>query len=236
MATIQRSGAPAKHVGLHGTLVCLTVTTGLVDAVCYLGIGHVLVANMTGNVVFLGFALGGAKGFSIASFLVAVGAFLVGAAAGGRIGRALEDSRTTWLVLTSAIETALAAVAAIATAAGILGATGGTRFGVIGLLGGAMGLQNATVRRLAIPDITTTVLTMTLTGLAADSSLAGGSNPRPIRRLAAVAAMLAGGVAGALLMLNAGLTATLAVLAGVLAVLTVGFAVFSEPTSPKEAI
>ena len=47
----------------------------------------------------------------------------------------------------------------------------------------AMGLRNATVRRLAVPDLTTTVLTLTLTGLAADSFFAGSNNPRSLRRI-----------------------------------------------------
>jgi uncharacterized membrane protein YoaK (UPF0700 family) len=51
-----------------------------------------------------------------------------------------------------------------------------------------------------VPDLTTTVLTMTLTGLAAESRLGGGSGQGSVRRLAAVLAMLAGAVAGALLL------------------------------------
>jgi uncharacterized membrane protein YoaK (UPF0700 family) len=230
--TATAKGAPA---GLRRVLVCLTMATGLVDAACYLGMGHVLVANMTGNVVFLGFALGGAKGFSIASFLVALGSFLAGAAGGGRLGMALGHARRWWLVVASATETALAATAAIATAAGALGPTGGARFVVIALLGLATGLQNATIRRLAIPDLTTTVLTLTLTGLAADSSLAGGNNPHPVRRLSSAAAMLAGGVAGGALMVGPGFTATLAVLAAVFAAITVGFALFTEERVPPAA-
>jgi uncharacterized membrane protein YoaK (UPF0700 family) len=70
----------------------------------------------------------------------------------------------------------------------------------IALLALAMGLHNASVRKLAVPDMTTTVLTLTLTGLAADSSLAGGQNPRLPRRLLAVALMLLGALAGALLL------------------------------------
>lgn len=229
-ATAQGAQAPTRF---QGVLVCLTLATGLIDAACYLGMGHVLVANMTGNVVFLGFALGGAKGFSIASFVVALGAFVAGAAAGGRLGAALGHTRRRWLVSTSATETALAAAAAIAVAAGALGPTGGARFGVIALLGIATGMQNATVRRLAIPDLTTTVLTLTITGLAADSSLAGGNNPRPVRRLASVAAMLAGGVAGGALMVGPGFTTTLAVLSTVFAAITVGFALFSEDPPPS---
>jgi uncharacterized membrane protein YoaK (UPF0700 family) len=77
---------------------------------------------------------------------------------------------------------------------------GGRRYVVIGVLAAALGLQNATVRRLAVPDLTTTVLTLTLTGLAADSWLAGGQSPRVGRRLATVGLMAAGAVAGALLL------------------------------------
>ena len=71
---------------------------------------------------------------------------------------------------------------------------------VIALLALAMGVRNATVRRLAVPDLTTTVLTMTLTGLAADSRLAGGSGQGSGRRIAAVLAMLSGALTGALLL------------------------------------
>jgi uncharacterized membrane protein YoaK (UPF0700 family) len=60
-----------------------------------------------------------------------------------------------------------------------------------------MGLQNAVVRKIAIPDMTTTVLTLTVTGIAADSSLAGGNNPHWRRRGGAVAAMLVGAAVGA---------------------------------------
>ena len=70
---------------------------------------------------------------------------------------------------------------------------------VIALLAAALGLQNATVRRLAVPDLTTTVLTLTLTGLAADFRVAG-RNPRVGRRLAAVGLMAAGALGGALLL------------------------------------
>jgi uncharacterized membrane protein YoaK (UPF0700 family) len=86
--------------------------------------------------------------------------------------------------------------------AGAIGVAPGALSGdvVIALLALAMGIRNATVRRLAVPDLTTTVLTMTLTGLAADSKPAGGSGSGSARRIAAVAAMLAGAVVGALLL------------------------------------
>ena len=71
---------------------------------------------------------------------------------------------------------------------------------MIALLAFAMGIRNATVRRLGVPDLTTTVLTMTLTGLAAESQPAGGSGKGSVRRIAAVLAMLTGALAGALLL------------------------------------
>ena len=70
-------------------------------------------------------------------------------------------------------------------------------FALIALTALAMGTRNAAVRKLAIPDLTTTVLTLTITGLGADSSLANGNNPRLARRVASVAAMFLGAALGA---------------------------------------
>ena len=220
----------AQHpsLRLQAVLLCLTTTTGIIDAVCYLGMGHVLVANMTGNIVFLGLALAGAKGFTISSFLVALGAFLVGATFGGRLGALMDRHRRRWLTAASAIQAALAALAALAVAVGLLGPTGTARLWVIALLGAGTGVQNATIRRLAIPDLTTSVLTMTITGLGADSTLGGGDHPRRVRRLGSIAAMLIGALVGGALMVHVGFTQTLGVLAGVLVLVTIGFAVVPE--------
>jgi uncharacterized membrane protein YoaK (UPF0700 family) len=89
---------------------------------------------------------------------------------------------------------------------------------IIALLAFGMGVRNATVRRVKVADLTTTVLTMTLTGLAADSPLAGGDGQGSGRRAAAVLAMLLGAIAGALL-LKVDLALVLA-LACLLAILT----------------
>src|SRR6201998_725046 len=66
-------------------LLILPALTGLVDAVSILALGRVFVANMTGNVVFAGFAITGAPGFSLGASLFALGGFLVGANLGGRM-------------------------------------------------------------------------------------------------------------------------------------------------------
>jgi uncharacterized membrane protein YoaK (UPF0700 family) len=177
-------------------LLLMTVVTGTVDAVSILRLGHVFVANMTGNVVFLGFGFAGASGFSISASLVALVAFLVGAAAWGRIPTA---GRRRALARTAAFQAVLVAAA---TAVGAATHGSGERYVLTILLAVAMGAQNVTVRRLAVADMTTTVLTLTLTGLAADRPDLGKSNSHTIRRLAAVASMLAGAVAGAIVVLH----------------------------------
>ena len=90
-------------------------------------------------------------------------------------------------------------------------------YALIVLLALAMGLQNSVARALAVPDMTTTVLTMTLTGLASDSHLAGGASANWGRRLLAVGTMLCGALIGGLLMLKVAVAAALAAAAVLLA-------------------
>ncbi len=210
------------------TLTVLTVVSGMVDAVSYLGLGHVFTANMTGNVVILGFAVAGAPGFSIPASLASLGSFLAGAIAAGRVTSHVT-SRRHWLLIAMTIEGLFAGGAAVVSAfhSGDI-TSGSARYTIIAVLAFAMGVRNSTIRRLAVPDITTTVLTMTLTGLAADSSLAGGTNPKFARRSSAVAAMLGGAIAGAALYLHTGATWPLAVVAAVVLATTIVFAMNPE--------
>lgn len=199
-----------RHWPWHGSgyeslsllLVLLTVITGIVDAVSYLAFGHVFVANMTGNVVFLGFALAGAPGLSAPASLVALGAFLLGAAAGGRISLLASENRNRHLRAATAF--AVVPLVIAASLAAVIGqpVSDSARYALIIPLGIAMGIQNATARRLAVPDLTTTVLTLTLTGVAADSRAGGGEGGRPARRLIAVTAMFGGALLGALLLID----------------------------------
>jgi uncharacterized membrane protein YoaK (UPF0700 family) len=199
------------HGPLPGLLLVLTAVTGLVDAVSYLQLGRVFVANMTGNVVFLGFAVADAPAFSLSASLAALAAFLVGAFVGGTIGARVGRHRARLLAVSTGIQVVFVG-AALALALAIAGPVAQGRpvgYALIVLLALAMGLQNATARRLAVPDLTTTVLTMTLTGFAADASLAGGKQPRAVRRLQAAATMWLGAATGALLLPHAGIAAVL---------------------------
>ncbi len=162
------------HGPLPLLLLVLTVVTGVVDAVSFIALGRVFVANMTGNVVFLGFALGGAPGLSMTVSLVALGAFLAGALVGGRIGRHLDGHRGNHLAAAGTLGLGLILAALVVAAVAEHPRSGGAQYALVVLLACALGIQNATARRLAVPDLTTSVLTQTLTGLAADSPLGAG--------------------------------------------------------------
>jgi len=183
-------------------LVTMTLVTGLVDAFSYLVLGHVFVANMTGNVVFLGFAVAGAPGFSIGASVVALASFWFGALVGGRIGSKHGKHRGKLLSTTAAIQAVLLGASVILAVFIGSPVTAGYRYPLIVVLGLAMGLQNAAARKLAVPDLTTTVLTLTITGTAADSALGGGKGSKAGRRLIAVAAMLLGALIGAVLVVH----------------------------------
>jgi uncharacterized membrane protein YoaK (UPF0700 family) len=174
--------------------------TGLIDAISILGLGRVFVANMTGNVVFIGFALAGAPGFSLSASIAALLGFLTGAFGGGVLVDRFAGHRGLMLRNTGAVEFALVAIAFIFVlpSAALPGPAIGA--GVASLCAAAMGIQNATARRLAVPDLTTTVLTMTLTGIAADVRQSPALTTA--RRILAVLTMLLGAIVGALLVLN----------------------------------
>lgn len=202
-------------------MIFLTIVTGIVDAVAYLALGHVFVANMTGNVVFLGFAAAGADGLSVAGSLLALACFLPGGIASGRLAARLSDKPLLQLGATTAVQVVLCAAAIVVAALAGDNIGTGSRYPLIALLALAMGIQNATARRLAVPDLTTTVLTLTLTGIAADSRLAGGSGAKTPRRVLAVIAMLLGAFIGALLVLEVTSAAALALVTGILTVVCV---------------
>lgn len=200
-----------KEGPLPPLLVAMTLVTGLVDAFSYLVLGHVFVANMTGNVVLLGFALVGAPGFSIMASIVAIVSFVTGAVIGGRFallfghhrGRLLRNATTVQGIFLSG-GVILAAISEATPPAGY-------RYGLIVVLAVAMGVQNSTARKLAVADMTTTVLTLTITGVASDAAILGGTGSRAGRRLIAVAAMLVGAVIGGVLVIHGDIAYPLAI-------------------------
>jgi uncharacterized membrane protein YoaK (UPF0700 family) len=210
-------------------LAALTAVSGIVDAVSYLGLGRVFTANMTGNVLLIGFGIAGAPGFSIAASACALGLFLVGAVVGGRLARSIRDHRS--LLLTAVVlESGFTAVAAaIAGSVAVLDA-GWPRLTVIALLSFPMGIRNSVVKRLGVPAMTTTVLTTTLTGMASDSWLAGGKDPHARNALISLFSLFAGALVGAALEVHLHPGWALA-LATVILVATAGYFAFETPVA-----
>jgi uncharacterized membrane protein YoaK (UPF0700 family) len=213
-----KRGATSVRHPLARALLALTFTTGLIDAVSYLALGRVFTANMTGNIVLLGFGIAGSGGLPVVAPIISLAAFLLGAGIGGALVKRMGERHPGLVARALGIEVSLIAIAAVVAGASTVRPGNAAAYVLIALMAFAMGVRNAAVRHVGIPDLTTTVLTMTLTGLAADSRPVGGSGKGSVRRVAAVLTMLAGAVCGALL-LKAQLFAPLA-LAAVLALLT----------------
>src|SRR4029077_13907270 len=194
------ASSPTNERAIPYALLGMTAVTGLVDAVSYLSLGRIFTANMTGNVVILAFATARVPGLSVRRSGTALVLFLAGAILGGRImSLASADSQIRFATLAFALETAflLASTLCAIGYRGDLLEDSFQPFALIAFTALAMGTRNAAARKLAIPDLTTTVLTLTITVIGADSSLANGNNPRLARRVEAVAAMFLGAALGA---------------------------------------
>jgi len=194
------SASPAAEQIAPYVLLGMTAVTGLVDAVSFLSLGSVFTANMTGNILILSFATARVTGLSVARSSTALIAFFVGAILSGRItASASPDSRMRFAAQAFLLEVIFLSAASFCSIGyrGDLVEHSLQPLVLIAFTGLAMGTRNAAVRKLAIPDLTTTVLTLTVTGIAADSSLAKGSNPRLARRVGSVLAIFVGAALGA---------------------------------------
>jgi uncharacterized membrane protein YoaK (UPF0700 family) len=182
-------------------MLALTFSTGVADSVGYLGLDKVFTGNMTGNVVILAMALAGGKGLPIVGPLIALFAFMVGAAAGGRTLRRVASG---W---SSHITILLGTVAIVLIGVSVVLFSDGGRasqtlaYVVTALLAAAMGLQASVARHIAVKDVTTVVVTSTLTSLAADSWLGAAKGQPWARRAGAIVLIGAGAGVGALLLL-----------------------------------
>jgi uncharacterized membrane protein YoaK (UPF0700 family) len=150
-------------------LLILTWAAGCVDAISYLGLGHVFTAMMTGNTVLLGLALAQGEILAALRSIVALIGFAAGVAAGAMIVERDEDRR--W---PRAVTKALALEAVFLAVFSSIGSLEGNSPGpaavyfLIALLSLAMGIQAAAVRRLGVPGIATTYITGTMTSLMVD--------------------------------------------------------------------
>jgi uncharacterized membrane protein YoaK (UPF0700 family) len=195
-------GRESDHGPLGSLLLCLTFTAGLVDAFSYLVLGHVFVGNQTGNFILLGVALAGARGFSASAQVTSLVSFAIGATVGGRISGGRSRHRGKYLFATAMAEVVLLAVGAVLGSLTNNPPTSAYRYGLIFTLAIAMGIQTATARKLAVPDVTTTTFTQLITATFIDSALGGGKGSRVGRRVLPFIALLSGAVVSTLFVID----------------------------------
>jgi uncharacterized membrane protein YoaK (UPF0700 family) len=198
-------------------LLLLTFATGLVDAVSVLELGHVFVANMTGNVIFLGFWFVPHSGVDVTAALIAFVSFVAGTVLGGRLARHLDVNVRRWLVVALGVEVAVLVTLSILAGTGVLDYHNNTKLILISALAITFGIQNATARQFGIQELSTTVLTSTIVGIGFDSRIAGGTGRREKLRYSVVLAMCAGAVVGAT-MTRVTVAPVIALAAGVVAI------------------
>ncbi|WP_228374248.1 YoaK family protein [Demequina phytophila] len=191
-----RRNPASSHLGF---MLALTFSTGIIDAVGYLGLDRVFTGNMTGNVVILGMGLAGDTGLPVVGPLIALAGFMGGAAVGGRVLRGAADG---WTPRHSVLFGAVGLVITLAAVpASVVGEPGeALQYAITLALGAAMGCQAAAARHIAVKDVTTVVVTSTITGLASDSVLGKGGGQPWKRRAGAIVLIGLGALVGALLL------------------------------------
>ena len=189
-------------------LLALTALAGVVDAVSILRLGHVFVATMTGNLVFIGLAAAGAKGFAVSTPAMSFGGFVVGALIGGRACQAARSHRGRALRNVLVVKLWLAGAVTLVAVLAEPRLPVGARDTMVVLLAVSMGAQLAAIRYLKVPDLLTVVLTMTITGALTERG-GGWGDPSVLRRGLALVMFAVGAVSGALLVLHAGVAAAL---------------------------
>ncbi len=195
---LRRALVDERDGPLPALLIALTVLAGVVDATSLIRLGHVFVSAMTGNLVFIGLAVAGVKGFSVATSLLALGGFALGALVGARACRAARSHRG--LVLRNAVAVKTALAGAVTLSVIIAGENFGTgvRDAVVVMLATSMGCQLFAIRYIKVPDLSTTVLTLTITGALTERGRSW-SDPMVMRRALAIVAFVVGAISGAVL-------------------------------------
>jgi uncharacterized membrane protein YoaK (UPF0700 family) len=177
-------------------LLLLTLAAGSMDAISYLGLGHVFTAMMTGNTVFLGLSIGQGRHLAALRGVTALLGFSLGVAAGAviveRKPRGSEWPESVTWALAAEVLLLLLFVWLWHFSGGVR--SGGMEYSLIALSALAMGIQSAAVGYLGVTGITTTYITGTLTTLMVSlfhllrpgkglrQAEAGGTGPVPVPR------------------------------------------------------
>lgn len=189
--------SPVSEPATNVALLLLTFATGLADAISVLVLGHVFVANMTGNVIFLGFWLAPRTNVDLTAVVVALPTFVITTIVSGRLTRHFGSRTRPWITIVLTLEIVLLTVLSILAGAGVLRYHDNTKLIIIGFLAVTFGMQHSSARQFGIAELSTTVLTATIVSLGMDSRLSGGTGAREKLRFTVVFTMCAGAFAGA---------------------------------------
>ncbi|WP_445162536.1 YoaK family protein [Mycobacterium sp. Dal123C01] len=189
--------SPVSERSTVAALLLLTFATGLADSLSILVLGHVFVANMTGNVIFLGFWLAPRTSIDLTAVAVALPTFVATTILSGRLSRHFGIRTRPWITTVLTTEIVLLVTLSILAGAGVLHYHDNTKLIIIGFLAVTFGLQHSSARQFGIQELSTTVLTSTIVSLGIDSRLSGGTGERQKLRFTVVFTMCAGAFLGA---------------------------------------
>ncbi|MFZ1175051.1 MAG: YoaK family protein [Mycobacterium sp.] len=189
--------SPVSERPTVAALLLLTFATGLADSISILVLGHVFVANMTGNVIFLGFWLAPKTSIDLTAVVVALPTFVCTTILSGRLSRHFGDRTRPWITTVLASEIVLLVALSILAGTGVLHYHNNSKLIMISILAVTFGLQHSSARQFGIQELSTTVLTSTIVSLGLDSHLAGGTGTREKLRISVVSTMCAGALFGA---------------------------------------
>ena len=179
-------------------LLALAFAAGCVDALSYLGLSRVFTANMTGNAVLLGLAIGQTQEMQVAHSSAAIVGFVLGVIVAAKLVGSPRE-RVVWsrgITLALCVEFAALGVFAFGWWLSLPRFAGGVLVGLIVLSGLAMGIQSAVARRLAVPGVSTTFITGTITALVAELTAVSGATGERRRMTLIIGALVAGAVTG----------------------------------------
>jgi uncharacterized membrane protein YoaK (UPF0700 family) len=232
--TAPTSTSPISGRHTVAALLLLTFATGLADAVSVLVLGRVFVANMTGNVIYLGFWLAPRSSLDLGGVAVVMPTFVATTILSGRLHRLIGHRARPWITIVLTTELVLLVTLSILAGTGVLHYHDNTKLIIIAMLAMTFGLQHSSARQFGIAELSTTMLTSTIVSIGLDSRLAGGTGERQTLRLSVVVTMCAGAFAGAT-MTNFFVAPTFLVAAAVVAVSLLIFRFGTAPVKSEVA-
>src|ERR1700744_3306487 len=227
--------SPVSPRSTVAALLLLTFATGLADAISILVLGHVFVANMTGNVIFLGFWLAPRTSIDLTAVVVGLATFVCTTIVSGRLSRHFGERARPWITTVLVTEMVLLLALSKLAGTGVLHYHDHSKLIMIGLLAVTFGFQHSSARQFGIQELSTTVLTSTIVSLGLDSHLAGGTGAREKLRFSVVFTMCAGAFIGAT-MSRFVVAPVFGVTAGLVAVSLLIFQFGPKATKPTAAV